>query len=59
MDEGDFDENDFDPRNVLVSQLSVRDIDSGRVVTGSLEGHTSVVLTLVGVLISYKCTVTL
>jgi WD40 repeat protein len=46
VDEGGFDENDFDLNDVLVSQLLVRDVESGRVVTGPLEGHTSVVLTL-------------
>ncbi|KAG2742184.1 hypothetical protein P692DRAFT_20903786 [Suillus brevipes Sb2] len=44
--EGGFNENDFDPNDVLDSQLWVRDVESGRVVTSPLEGQTSVVLAL-------------
>ncbi|KIK43422.1 hypothetical protein CY34DRAFT_803846 [Suillus luteus UH-Slu-Lm8-n1] len=43
IDEDDF---HFDPNEVLDSQLWVRDVESGRVVAGPLEGHTSAVTTL-------------
>jgi WD40 repeat protein len=43
IDEDDF---DFDPNEVLDWQLWVRDVESGRVVTGPLEGHKSGVMTL-------------
>jgi WD40 repeat protein len=40
--EDDFDDDDFDLLNeVLDWQLWVRDVESGRVVAGPLEGHTS------------------
>jgi WD40 repeat protein len=45
FDEDDFDENDF-LNEVLDWQLWVRDVESGRVVAGPLEGHTNVVTTL-------------
>ncbi|KIK41191.1 hypothetical protein CY34DRAFT_221553 [Suillus luteus UH-Slu-Lm8-n1] len=43
-----FDEDDFnfDPNKVFVWRLWVRDVESGRVVAGPLEGHTSAVITL-------------
>ncbi|KAG2748838.1 WD40 repeat-like protein [Suillus brevipes Sb2] len=44
--EGNFDEDDFDPNDALDWQLWVRDVESGRVVAGPLEGHTSIVITL-------------
>ncbi|KAG2737161.1 WD40 repeat-like protein [Suillus brevipes Sb2] len=44
--EDDFDDDDIDPNEVFDWQLWVRDVESGRVVTGPLEGHTSAVLTL-------------
>ncbi|KAG1858881.1 quinon protein alcohol dehydrogenase-like superfamily, partial [Suillus subluteus] len=46
FDEDGFDEDDFDENDVLHWQLWVRDVESGRVVAGPLEGHTSIVLTL-------------
>jgi WD40 repeat protein len=42
-DEDDF---HFDPNDLLDWQLWVRDVESGRVVAGPLEGHTSIVITL-------------
>jgi len=44
IDEDDFDENDLN--EVLHWQLWVRDVESGRVVAGPLEGHTYFVTTL-------------
>jgi len=44
FDEDDFDENDF--HEVLHWQLCVRDVESGSVVAGPLEGHTNMVIVL-------------
>ncbi|KAG2748836.1 WD40 repeat-like protein [Suillus brevipes Sb2] len=46
FEEDEFDEDDLDPNHVLNSQSWVRDVESGRVVAGPLEGHTSLVITL-------------
>jgi WD40 repeat protein len=45
MGEDDFDENDF-LNEVLDWQLWVRDVESGSIVAGPLEGHTHIVTTL-------------
>jgi WD40 repeat protein len=45
IDEDDFDDNDF-LNEVLHWQLWVRDVESGRVVAGPLEGHTTCVTAL-------------
>jgi WD40 repeat protein len=45
-DDFEWDEFYFDPNDVLGLQLWVRDVESGRVVAGPLEGHTSFVLAL-------------
>ncbi|KIK41189.1 hypothetical protein CY34DRAFT_221995 [Suillus luteus UH-Slu-Lm8-n1] len=44
--EDDFEVDDWDPIEVMDWQLWVRDVESGRVVAGPLEGHTSIVATL-------------
>jgi WD40 repeat protein len=46
FEEDDFDEDDVDPNDVLDWQLWVRDVESGRVVAGPLEGHTDSVFGL-------------
>jgi WD40 repeat protein len=44
--EDEYDADDFDPNDGLDWQLWVRDVESGSVVAGPLEGHTSLVMTL-------------